>query len=71
MGHGFYLRSTGAWAFDLENGHYNIPLGLGSGKVVKVNKVVFNIFAEPQYSVAAKGMGQTKFQTFVGFNTQF
>ncbi len=71
IGGGTYLRSTGIWSFDLTNGNYNIPLGLGIGKVVKVNSIVFNIFAEPQFSVLAKGEGQPKFQTFVGFNTQF
>ena len=71
LGRGTYLRSTGAWSFDLNSGNYNIPLGLGIGQVVKVNNVVFNLFAEPQFSVAAKGVGQPKFQVFVGFNTQF
>ncbi len=71
IGGGTYLRSTGIWSFDLTNGNYNIPLGLGVGKVIKVGGVVFNIFAEPQFSVLAKGEGQAKFQTFVGFNTQF
>ncbi len=71
IGGGTYLRSTGIWSFDLENGNYSIPLGLGVGKVVKVGGVVFNIFAEPQFAVAAHGAGQTRFQTFVGFNTQF
>ncbi len=71
IGGGFYLRSTGIWSFDLTNGHYNIPLGLGLGKVLKVEGVVFNIFAEPQFSIAAHGAGQSRFQTFVGFNTQF
>ncbi len=71
IGGGTYLRSTGVWSFDLTNGHYNVPLGLGVGKVVKVNKIVFNIFAEPQFSVLAEGSGQARFQTFVGFNTQF
>ncbi|MDR2954341.1 MAG: hypothetical protein LBV43_04595 [Prevotella sp.] len=71
IGGGTYLRSTGIWSFDLENNVYNIPVGLGIGKVIKVNNVVFNIFAEPQFSVYAKGTGGSRFQTFVGFNTQF
>ncbi len=71
IGGGTYLRSTGIWSFDLTNGNYNVPLGLGIGRVIKVGGVVFNIFAEPQFSVLAKGEGQPKFQTFVGFNTQF
>ncbi len=71
LGGGTYLRSTGIWSFDLEGNNYNIPIGLGVGKVIKVNNVVFNIFAEPQFSVYAKGEGQTRFQVFAGFNTQF
>lgn len=71
LGGGTYLRSTGIWSFDLENDRYNIPIGLGIGKIVKVNNVVFNIFAEPQFSVYAEGDGQTRFQVFAGFNTQF
>ncbi len=71
IGGGTYLRSTGIWSFDLRNGNYNIPLGLGIGKVFKADRVIFNIFAEPQYSVAAQGAGQPKFQLFIGFNTQF
>lgn len=72
IGAGYYLRSTGLWSFNLEDtGNYNVPIGLGLGKVVKVGKVVFNIFAEPQFTVMAEGYGQPKFQTFVGFNTQF
>ncbi len=71
IGAGFCLRSTGVWSFNLKNGDYNVPIGLGVGKVVKVNKMVFNIFAEPQFTVLAEGIGQPKYQTFVGFNTQF
>ncbi len=70
-GGGTYLRSTGIWSFDLKSGNYNVPIGLGIGKVMKANKVIFNIFAEPQFSVLAQGAGQPKFQLFVGFNTQF
>ncbi|GAO41649.1 hypothetical protein FPE01S_01_06630 [Flavihumibacter petaseus NBRC 106054] len=71
IGGGTYLRSTGIWTFNLRNGEYSVPVGLGVGKVVKVNKIVFNIFAEPQFTVLANGIGQPKYQTFVGFNTQF
>jgi hypothetical protein len=70
IGGGTYLRSTGIWSFDLENGTYNVPIGLGIGKVLKTGNKVFNIFAEPQYSVFAHGAGQPKFQVFIGFNTQ-
>ncbi len=71
LGAGTYLRSTGIWQFDLENGTYNVPIGLGIGKVVKAGGKVFNIFIEPQYSVFAHGAGQPQLQIFVGFNTQF
>ncbi len=72
LGGGTYLRSTGIWSFDLNDGNYNIPIGLGIGKVLKSHgRTVFNIFAEPQYSVAVRGIGQPKFQLFIGFNTQF
>ncbi len=71
LGAGTYLRSTGAWSFDLEKGYYNIPIGLGLGKVVKVGGSMFNIFLEPQYSVYAYGGGQPKLQLFAGFNVQF
>lgn len=71
MGGGFCLRSTGIWTFNLRNGDYSVPLGMGVGKVMKVGKVVFNLFAEPQFTVLAEGVGQPKYQTFVGFNTQF
>lgn len=71
IGAGFCLRSTGIWSFNLKNGDYNVPVGLGVGKVVKAGHVVFNIFAEPQFTVLAEGIGQPRFQTFVGFNTQF
>ena len=70
-GAGIYLRSTGVWTFDLKSDNYNVPVGLGIGKVIKAGGVVFNIFAEPQFSVLAQGVGQARFQTFAGFNTQF
>jgi hypothetical protein len=43
----------------------------GLEKILRMNKTVFNIFAEPQFTVLAEGIGQPTFQTFVGVNTQF
>lgn len=48
LGKGTYLRSSGISHFNLESGAYNIPFGMGVGKVIKADKLVFNIFAEPQ-----------------------
>ncbi|MBO9202875.1 MULTISPECIES: hypothetical protein [Niastella] len=71
IGAGFCIRSTGVMSFNLKNGDYNVPIGLGVGKVLKAGNVVFNLFAEPQFTVLAEGIGQPRYQTFVGFNTQF
>jgi hypothetical protein len=48
-----------------------VPIGLGIGQVIPSKEVVYNIFIEPQVSVADKGSGWPKWQIFVGFNTQF
>ena len=71
LGKGIYLRSSAINVFDFENNHYLVPLGLGAGKIVKVNKLIFNLFAEPQFTVWHKGRGMPKKQFFVGINTQF
>jgi len=36
-----------------------------------LNPPVFNVFIEPQVSVADKGAGWPKWQIFCGLNTQF
>lgn len=71
LGGGTYLRSSGISQFNLENGNYNVPFGMGIGKVLKTEKLVFNIFAEPQFTVLHYGVGQPKLQFFLGLNTQF
>ena len=71
MGGGYYLRGAPIWAFDLENDTYSIPVGLGLGRVFKSGNTVFNVFAEPQFTILHKGDGQPLFQVLVGFNMQF
>lgn len=71
LGKGTYLRSTGISQFNLESGSYNIPFGMGIGKVIKADNLVFNIFAEPQFTVLHYGAGQPLLQFFFGLNTQF
>jgi len=71
LGGGTYLRSVGIWYYDFEQEKYSIPLGLGIGQVIKKGNTVYNIFIEPQYSIADKGDGIAQWQIFVGFNMQF
>jgi len=71
LGNGYYLRSSPAWFFDIETGDYNIPFGLGVGKVLSHGKAVFNLFLEPQFTLAHKGVGQPAIQIFAAVNIQF
>lgn len=47
-----------------------MPLGLGIVQVLKMDKTVFNLFVEPQYTMLHKGT-QTQFQVFMGIILQF
>jgi hypothetical protein len=67
----WYLRSTATSSFDLRNGNYYFPIGLGAGKIWKVGSTTYNLFAEPQWTVAHEGAGVPKFQVFFGLNLQF
>ncbi len=71
LGGGTYLRSAPIMTYDFESDSYNVPIGLGIGQVFKKKDITYNVFVEPQYSVASKGPGQAKWQIFAGFNTQF
>ena len=71
LGKGTYLRSAPVWAYNFENDAYSIPIGLGVGQVIPKGKTVFNLFLEPQYSVAWRGPAQPDWQIFAGFNMQF
>lgn len=69
--HGWYVRSTAIWTWDLQAGTYYLPLGLGFGKVWNAGANTLNLFAEPQWTVVRDGDGVPKFQLFMGFNLQF
>jgi len=71
LGNGWHLRSSAVMTFNVENGDYTIPLGLGIGKVFRSKNIIHNIFIEPQVSVADEGDGWAKWQVFIGFNNQF
>lgn len=71
VGKGAYLRSAPIWYFDIEQPTYNVPFGLGVGKVIPTEKVVYNLFVEPQFAMALRGVGQPSVQIFAGLNMQF
>jgi hypothetical protein len=70
-GKGFYFRSAPTWNFNLNTGDYNVPLGIGVGKVLKIKNTVLNFFIEPQYSVLHKGDNQPLLQFYSALNMQF
>ena len=70
-GKGLYFRSAPTWNFNLRNGSYNVPVGFGIGKVIKIDKVVCNFFIEPQFSAIHKGPNQQLFQLYSALNMQF
>lgn len=71
LGRGTYLRSSAVMAYNFEDDTYSVPIGLGIGQVIPTEKVVFNVFIEPQVSVADKGAGWPKWQIFCACNMQF
>jgi hypothetical protein len=71
LGGGTYLRAAPIWVYNFENDGYSVPVGLGIGQVIKRGNTVFNVFVEPQWSVADDGPGFPEWQVFVGFNMQF
>ena len=70
LSNAWYLRSTGIWTFDLKDHHYYVPFGVGAGKVLKRNGTLYNLFLEPQWTVAYDGV-YPKFQVFAGVNITF
>jgi len=71
LGGGTYLRSAPIWVYNFENDNYAVPLGLGIGQVFRKGKIVYNLFVEPQFSVADDGPGQPEWQIYFALNMQF
>ncbi|QUJ70196.1 hypothetical protein KDD30_18890 (plasmid) [Photobacterium sp. GJ3] len=71
LGGGTYLRAAPIWVYNFEDDSYSVPLGVGAGQVIKKGKTVYNVFVEPQFSVADDGAGYPDWQVFLGFNMQF
>lgn len=71
LGQGWYTGGAPIWTYNFENDNYSVPLGLRLGKVFQRNKTVFNLFVEPQWSVADSGPGQPKRQVYFAVNMQF
>jgi len=44
---------VGGGVFDIANDKYNVPVGLGIGKVVPTRKAVFNLFVDRSSSSRA------------------
>ncbi|GGP22054.1 hypothetical protein [Silvimonas iriomotensis] len=65
---GWYLRSTGIWNFNLNNGEGYIPAGFGAGKVWRDGKTVYNLYLEPQVTVWHDGAGQPHWTVLGGLN---
>jgi hypothetical protein len=69
---GYYLRSSAIMTFDTYGHTTTIPVGLGGGKVIKLDGgYVLNIFAEAQPSVYRAGKGAPNFPVFTGIKIQF
>ncbi len=71
LGQGWYTGGAPIWTYNFQNDAYSVPLGVRIGKVFKRNKTVFNLFVEPQWSVADRGAGLPKTQVYFAVNMQF
>jgi len=68
---GFGPQITAQQQLKMRSAPRSGPLGLGIGQVIKQEKTVYNVFVEPQGSVADHGPGQPRWQIFLGLNLQF
>ncbi len=71
LGDGWYTGTAPIWSYDFKSDNYSVPLGLRLGKVMPRGKTVYNVFVEPQYSIADRGDGVPEWQIFAALNMQF
>jgi len=71
IGKGSYITSSPFWVFNIENGTYSVPFGLGVGKVLKVKNVVYNFVLEPQFTFYHYGVGEPRLIIFSALHLQF
>lgn len=68
---GWFMRSSGVWNFNVKNGHYYIPVGLGGGRAFGMGKTIVNTFIEPQWTVLHEGDYSPKFTLYTGVSLTF
>lgn len=71
LGDGWYTGSAPLWTYDFRSDDYSVPVGVRIGKVFSTGGTVFNVFMEPQWSVAEEGAGLPEWQLFFAMNMQF
>jgi len=70
LGSGTYLRAAPIWYRDFEADTFSVPVGIGVGQVIPKGNTIYNLFIEPQWSIADEGPGFPEWQTFMGLNIQ-
>jgi hypothetical protein len=71
LSRGYYLRSSAAMTFNTGNRTSVIPLGLGLGKVIQLDRgYTLNVYAEGQPSLYRSGLGAPNYQVFTGISLQ-
>ncbi len=71
LGDGWYTGGAPIWSYNFKNDNYSVPVGIRLGKVFKKNKIVYNVFVEPQWSVSDRGSGLPEQQIYFAVNMQF
>lgn len=71
LGGGHYVGGAPIWVYNFENDNYSVPLGIRYGRAIRRGNTVYNLFVEPQWSIADRGPGQPDWQVYFALNMQF